>query len=797
MKKVLSLVLVIAMVLSSFSFAFAAPKFEDVTGDYEEAVNALVALGVIRGYEENDETFTFRPERNLSRAELAVLLVESLGYGGLVAGSNSNFSDTQTHWSNGYVAIATGTGLVLGYPDGTFKPDQGVSYDEAITMVLRAVGYVDSALKGTWPTNFKVKAIDLDLLDDVNMATVAADRGGVAQILFNALELDMMELGEENVLVKAGRLFIDNIAKPDTITVTKNTVNPDHRDYAGDVVDLEPYMFETLSVYLNDAKDVVYIKGSDSLILEGKVDKVEGSKVTVKDADDDKTTVTLETETNDDNELLAVDVLVYKNGAMATVADIEDLEDTETIKVVAFEDEDSNEDGEIDTDEIKGIVISQQTKVAKIAKEYVEGKAKIDTFVLPLDEDDEVDLANIVVTGDAEALDEIEVDDIVVEYKADDDSKTKLVVSREAIEGKVTRVTAATATAAAKYYIDGTAYTVNTVAPTFTIALGTEGTFFLDHNGKIAAIKGTTTEPTDYAVVVDLGVGKIDTDAFGKVSIKDYPLVKLATADNEVVTFEVHVKLNADKDALSEGNEYVALGTGNDAGKLIIKDTVLKNGYFVKYALDKKDRIEVISVIAGLSPFDTESSSFVLADDAVIFDNNSADDYPVINVSKLDKDGKAIIEYNNDGEIVAMLTSDVKAESDNNYAFVSKFDAARNADDDNVQLVTVYFKGEKVDYTTDDVYFDSVGVHALDFDGEIITGATTKSGIAGKVTSISTRTNSFVLKVGEVKTRYFLDEDATILEVVGTTYTLSDLYDIDGTDATVYTVDDVVFVTFK
>jgi len=264
MKKVLSLVLVIAMILSSFSFAFAV-DFKDAEdfGDYEDAINALVALGVVRGYEDG----TFRPENILTRAELAVLLVESLGYGGLVAGATSNFSDTQNHWSNGYVGIAAGTGLVLGYPDGTFKPDQPLTYDEAITMILRAVGYADSALKGTWPTNFKVKAIDLDLLDGVNMATAAADRGGVAQILFNALELEIMELGEEDVLKGSGRLFIDNIATPDTITVEPKHINPDHKDYAGDVVDLAPYMYQNLDVYLNDNDEVVYIKGSNSIVI--------------------------------------------------------------------------------------------------------------------------------------------------------------------------------------------------------------------------------------------------------------------------------------------------------------------------------------------------------------------------------------------------------------------------------------------------------------------------------------------------------------------------------------------------
>ena len=61
------------MVLSSFSFAFAAPKFEDVTGDYEEAVGVLAALGVVTGYEDG----TFRPERIVTRAEMAKLIVEN------------------------------------------------------------------------------------------------------------------------------------------------------------------------------------------------------------------------------------------------------------------------------------------------------------------------------------------------------------------------------------------------------------------------------------------------------------------------------------------------------------------------------------------------------------------------------------------------------------------------------------------------------------------------------------------------------------------------------------------------
>ncbi|MDD4781437.1 MAG: S-layer homology domain-containing protein, partial [Tissierellia bacterium] len=144
MKKVLSLVLVIAMVLSSMSFAFASTPTDIADSDYEKAINALVALDVVDGYEDG----TYRPEKTITRAEMAKLLVEALGYGKLTEGAKSGFSDTQNHWADKWVAIASGTNLVVGYPDGTFKPDQVISYNEVLTMVIRALGYTDASLTG-------------------------------------------------------------------------------------------------------------------------------------------------------------------------------------------------------------------------------------------------------------------------------------------------------------------------------------------------------------------------------------------------------------------------------------------------------------------------------------------------------------------------------------------------------------------------------------------------------------------------------------------------------------------------
>ena len=73
MKRIVSLVLALSMVLSMFSFAFAGTAVPDVEGtEYEAAVSALVELGIVHGFEEDG---TYRPGDTVTRAQMAKLLV--------------------------------------------------------------------------------------------------------------------------------------------------------------------------------------------------------------------------------------------------------------------------------------------------------------------------------------------------------------------------------------------------------------------------------------------------------------------------------------------------------------------------------------------------------------------------------------------------------------------------------------------------------------------------------------------------------------------------------------------------
>jgi len=82
---------------------------------------------------------------------------------------------------------------IKGYPDGTFKPDNNVTYAEALAILIRALGY-EPVISGTWPTNYLVKAANLGLIKGVNFsANNAATRGDVAIFTDNSLTVDILK----------------------------------------------------------------------------------------------------------------------------------------------------------------------------------------------------------------------------------------------------------------------------------------------------------------------------------------------------------------------------------------------------------------------------------------------------------------------------------------------------------------------------------------------------------------------------------------------------------------------------
>lgn len=78
---------------------------------------------------------TFRPNQPITRGEMAKIIAN---FANLSKGGKS-FTDLRGHWSKTYVELAAGNGWIAGYPDGSFRPDQKITRAETVTMINRVL----------------------------------------------------------------------------------------------------------------------------------------------------------------------------------------------------------------------------------------------------------------------------------------------------------------------------------------------------------------------------------------------------------------------------------------------------------------------------------------------------------------------------------------------------------------------------------------------------------------------------------------------------------------------------------
>ena len=189
MKKFISLIIVVLIITTLTSIA-SAKTFSDVTGTkYADSVDLLTNLGIVDGYTDGK----YKPNNKVTRAEMAKLIIVALGKDSTAASlkGKTNFSDVkEDSWATGYINCAVSIEIIKGYTDGTFKPNQTVTYVEASTMLLRALNYTKELESETYPTGYMRKANSAGILDNVtaNSSSDGAIRGNVAIMLVNTLK---------------------------------------------------------------------------------------------------------------------------------------------------------------------------------------------------------------------------------------------------------------------------------------------------------------------------------------------------------------------------------------------------------------------------------------------------------------------------------------------------------------------------------------------------------------------------------------------------------------------------------
>ena len=170
---------------------FAGAAFTDQADiKTDEAVDMLVALGVINGYTDG----SFKPNDTVTRAEMAKMIyVVRTGKSDASAYNDdkTTFTDINGHWARGYVKYCQSLGVIAGKSATKFDPDATVKTAEAAKMLLVTLGYnADKAgLVGVnWASKTSALADENGLLKDVASGfTVACPRQYAAQLIYNTI----------------------------------------------------------------------------------------------------------------------------------------------------------------------------------------------------------------------------------------------------------------------------------------------------------------------------------------------------------------------------------------------------------------------------------------------------------------------------------------------------------------------------------------------------------------------------------------------------------------------------------
>ncbi len=652
MKKVLSIVLSIAMVVClAPTMAFAATtsaaantNYSDVAGtNCEGAVNVLTALGVVDGFTDG----TFKPEQTVTRAQMAKLVVTALGVADYATATKSKYTDMgNATWAIPYVEYASNLNIVNGVGNGKFNPNGTVTYEQAATMIVRALGYTDQCkeMNGTWPAIYVQKAMALGIFEDVvNGGANGANRGDTAIMLFNAIDLpEVYADGDGATQYKNGStVFQGNNGQTFKGTSMLATLNKDgNTDYGilsanqadNAVVNVRDYVGAVGKIYTNKDGDVLTIGDLKTTFLTGTVNS-KGDEFTT--ADGTKYTVN-----SDSFSEIGTDGTVYKakdekGNSITTIPKFVNGEEDGTLAKGtngALDNIDQNKQvtiaAKVSGKTITNIYSESEWKkgqgttttaggVQKLFEEsdatQIANKQKLDSYEFKTDDNGKVDTTTFILTG-VESLDKIAEDNVVYVYYGQSQKIRKVEVGTKTVEGTLESFSKGTQKAdgnvgtQATFTIAGTAYkgtncdftnggdTNNYADWTLSddgddVALSDSVKAYLDASGKIYQIEQTAATSSDYALVLNY---EFYTKESGSVVTKD--------ADdtlNAKTTVYDQAGLNGNNSLIKVMNakgEVLTLTMKDEATVNATAEDPFRVGDIITYDLNSSNKVKSITV---------------------------------------------------------------------------------------------------------------------------------------------------------------------------------------------------------
>lgn len=223
-KLIRSAIVMGAVLVGINSFAFA--KFDDMQNaeaNYTKAIDELIEKGVINGYPDN----TFRPDGKMTRAEFAKIIVTAEKLSETL--KENKFTDISNHWAEEYISIMAANGMIQGYEDNTFKPNNEITYAEVVAILIRELDMedkLDETLQ--WPQNYMSLASEVGIFDGFATNDLVgnnpARRDNVALMVWNKMQIELENENNEAEKEEQENQEQENQEETDKINTRENHV---------------------------------------------------------------------------------------------------------------------------------------------------------------------------------------------------------------------------------------------------------------------------------------------------------------------------------------------------------------------------------------------------------------------------------------------------------------------------------------------------------------------------------------------------------------------------------------------
>lgn len=618
-KRILSVIVAMLMLFSIMVPMTSATEFTDVatTHKYYEAISNLSAYGIINGMGDGK----FAPDDTVTRAQFTKMICVARFNINPTSGVDTGFSDVASdHWAAGHIRLASANKIINGRGNGIFAPEDPVKFEEAVKMIVCALGYGNDAEKlGVYPVGYLTKAGELGLLKGVaaedNKEGINSTRAAIAKLIDNMLDTEQYtETGEKGSTIKEQTLKTVSVSGQ-VVSVYGSTIYADETSKCGrNQIEIVAQNGKRLTFSVSELDSVkanindylgkrvtVYYSSEDELqvpVLTNFALQAGKNDITVVDIADinDYSNTKVEYLEDGDTEEISVrsDANILENG-VATDKSLSSLIKNASLGQITFLD--SDVDGDADVIFVKTYkTMIVKSKTSSTFKVYGENG---ESLVL----DDEESNITIKKNDKAAEFNNISAGDVLSYASSAGDEIIDVLISNTVVSGSVSQINATRGTitirtsSGDKVYKRSSYFEEN--YKNVTLEVGTSGKFHIDAFGKIAKVNASSESAYTYAYLT--GVRNAGTSMDPIFNIQVIKINGSSSASKVQYTLADKFKIDgtsfSDSDTIDDIEEiFVASAENFDPGYSAFTSDI-SIGQVIKFTLNTAGKIDKIITV--------------------------------------------------------------------------------------------------------------------------------------------------------------------------------------------------------